>query len=296
MNVVGFVLFAQLTVFLAADTKPVTVARIGSATITTVDVDFLAMQMGLSADERSQMEPKLIDQLIERQLIRGFLAAKKIEPIADDLQYQMSRAEELVRKRGDDPKTLLPKLGYTPERLKRELGLPLAWQVYVRQAVKPEQIKEHYAQHKQELDGTQLRASQIFLKLSKPPSDSDLAAKKEKLAEIRRNILAGKITFADAAKQYSESPTSENGGDVGLFGWRGKLPAQVSEAAFALKVDEISEPVVSSFGVHLIQVTQRVPGDLSLEDVRSEIVERFSQELWKTTVESERAKVKIERK
>ena len=292
-SVVWFVILAQLSALFSADPKTTVVVKVGKANITQADVDFLAMQMGLSSDERAQMEPKLVDQLVERQLIRAFLASRKVEPVADDLQHQIARAEELIRKRGDDPKTVLTKLGYTPDRLKRELGLPLAWQVYVRQTVKPEQVKEYFTDHKQELDGTQLRARQIFLKVAKPPQEADVAAKKEKLETIRRDIEAGKIAFVDAAKDHSEAPSAENGGDVGLFGWRGKLPAQVSEAAFRLKVNEISEPIVSPFGVHLIQLTERHPGEFSLEDARPEILERFSQDLWKSTVESERAKVKL---
>lgn len=292
-SVVWFVILAQLSALFSADPKTTVVVKVGKADITQADVDFLAMQMGLSGDERAQMESKLVDQLVERQLIRAFLASRRVEPVADDLQHQIARAEELIRKRGDDPKTLLAKLGYTPERLKRELGLPLAWQVYVRQTVKPEQIKKYFADHKQELDGTQLRARQIFVKVAKPPQEADVAAKKQKLAEIRRDIEGGKIAFADAAKDHSEAPSAETGGDVGLFGWRGKLPAEVSEAAFALKVNEISEPIVSPFGVHLIQLTERHPGEFSLEDARPEILERFSQELWKSTVESERSKVKL---
>ena len=293
MTVVGFVLLFQLVAYHSVDQSAV-VHVIGTA-ITVSDVDFAAMQQGLSAEERSQADPKLIEQLIERQLIRAFLASRKIQPIADELQYQIDRAEELIRKRGEDPKKLLTKLGYTPERLKSELGLPLAWKVYARQTITVQQIKEYFEQHRQELDGTQLRGSQIFLKLPKPQNETTLAEKKEKLADLRREILAGTISFGDAAKRHSEAPTRENGGDLGLFGWRGKLPASVSQAAFGLKVNEISDPIVSPFGIHLVQVTERHPGDFSLEDVRPVIMEQLSQQLWKTTVEKQRSTAKIER-
>ncbi len=277
------------------DPKAITVVRVNGTAITAGDVDFAVMQQGISAEERSQAEPKVVDQLIDRQLIRAFLASRKIEPIAEELQYQIARAEDLIRKRGEDPPKLLAKLGYTPERLKSELGLPLAWQVYVRQTITPVQITDYFEQHRQELDGTQLRGRQIFLKRPQPPSDTEVAEKKEKLADLRRQILANTISFAETARRESDAPTRENGGDLGLFGWRGKLPAAVSQAAFQLKVNEISEPIVSPFGVHLIQVTERHPGDFSLEDVRPVIVERLSQQLWKTTVETARASAKIQR-
>ncbi len=280
---------------LCANEPATIVVKVNGTGITTADVNFAASQQGVPAEERDQSEPKLLERLIDRQLIRSFLAAKKIEPPAEDLQFQIARAEALIRKGGEDPKVLLEKLGYTPERLKSELGLTLAWQVYARKTVTPSQIKAHYEQYRQEFDGTQVRASQIFLKLPQSASNDEKAAKSEKLTEIRRHILANKLTFAEAAKRYSEAPTRTQGGDVGLFGFRGKLPAAVSQAAFGLKVNDISEPVVSPFGVHLIQVTERHPGDFSLEDVRPVIIDRLSQQLWTETVEKERATAKIER-
>jgi peptidyl-prolyl cis-trans isomerase C len=267
-------------------------------TISAADVAFASAQQKAVAPDEPVDEAKLIEQLVDRQLIRAFLAAHKIEPIADELKQQITQAENLIQKSGEDPQKLLNKLGYTPERLKRELGLPIAWQVYARRTITHEQIKTYFEQHKQELDGTQLRGSQIFLKLPKQPTETEITAKKEKLVELRHDIQSGKLTFADAAKRNSEAPSKENGGDVGLFGWRGKLPLAVSKAAFSLKVNEISEPIVTPFGVHLIQVTERHPGEFSLEDVRPEISDQLSQQLWNTTVakEREKAKIVIERK
>lgn len=279
--------------FAAPDPKPSVIARVNGVAITSADVAFAATQKKSTSPDESVDDQKLIDQLIDRQLIRGFLATQKIESNANELKQQIVQAENLIKQGGEDPQKLLSKIGYTPDRLKRELGLPLAWQTYARRTIQQDQMKTYFEQHKQELDGTQCRGSQIFLKLPKQPSDSEIALKKEKLSDLRREIVAGTVSFADAAREHSEAPSRENGGDVGLFGWRGKLPSAVSKAAFALKVNEISEPIVTPFGVHLIQVTERHPGDFSLEDVRPVIIDRLSQELWTTTVAKEREKAKI---
>jgi peptidyl-prolyl cis-trans isomerase C len=294
MAMLGLSLLISVGMLLATDESGMVLVKVNGVAITTTDVDFAASQQALSAEERSATEPRLVERLIDRQLIRAFLASKKIEPLTDDLQQQVARAEELIRKRGNDPEKLLAQLGYTPARLKRELGLPLAWQMYVRQTVSPLQMKEYFALHKQELDGTQVRASQIFLKVPKEASEADIATIKEQLSALRTDIELKKLTFAEAAKQQSQAPTRNQGGDVGLFGWRGKLPATVSQAAFRLKVGEISEPVVSPFGIHLIQVTERHPGDFSLEDVRPVILDRLSSQRWTETLASERATAKIE--
>ncbi|HEY4263022.1 MAG TPA: peptidylprolyl isomerase [Schlesneria sp.] len=271
------------------------VVKVNGTAITAGDVEFIAATRQIKPNDRAAREPQLIDDLIDRQLIREFLARRKIVVPADDLAYQIQYAEDAIKKHGDDPAVLLPKLGYTPERMKAELGLPLAWHAYTRQTITLPQTKEYFEQHRADLDGTQLRARQIFLKLPANPTEAEVTAKTTRLKELRSQITAGKIKFDEAAKMYSESPSKEQGGDVGLFGPRGKLPTPVTKAAFALKVNDISEPIVSAFGVHLIQVTERIPGDLSLEDVRPQIFERLSDQLWAEAASRERKAAKIER-
>jgi peptidyl-prolyl cis-trans isomerase C len=65
--------------------------------------------------------------------------------------------------------------------------------------------------------------------------------------------------------------------------------------AFALKTGDVSQPIESPFGVHLITVTDRKPGDLSLEDVRGKVLDVLSKELWDKTVAELRTQAKIER-
>ncbi len=295
MNAFCLAVLFPVAVILGADDAARVVVRVNGTAITAGDVGFMAATRQVKPEDRAEREPRLIEELIDRQLIREFLAKRKFAAPADELAFQIQRAEDAIKKHGDDPAVLLQKLGYTPERLKSELGLPLAWQAYVRHTVTLPQTKDYFDQHRAELDGTQLRARQIFLKLPPKPGDADVTAKTNRLKDLRSQIAAGKISFADAAKMHSESPAKEQGGDVGTFGFRGKLPSPVTRAAFALKVNDISEPVVSAFGVHLIQVTERIPGDLSLEDVRPQIIERFSEQLWAETVSRERKSAKFER-
>ena len=294
MNLACLSALVHIAALFGADDSSHVLVKVNGKAITAGDVEFVATTQQVKPEERAARAPQLVERLIERQLVREFLAGRKIVAPADDVQFQIQHAESVLKKLGQDPEAFLAKLGYTSERLKSELSLPLAWQIYVRQTVTTPQIREHFEKHRPELDGTQLRARQVFLKLAAGASEADVAAKTSQLKDLRAQIASGKLSFADAAKQFSEAPSKEQGGDVGRFGFRGKLPAPVTRAAFTLKVNEISEPVVSPFGVHLIQVTERHPGDLSLEDVRPEIIERLSDQLWKDTVARERQTAKIE--
>ena len=74
--------------------------------------------------------------------------------------------------------------------------------------------------------------------------------------QIRQAILDGKGSFEDYAKEFSKCPSGQNGGDLGYFR-RGQMVPQFEIAAFNLPVGEISKPVWTQFGWHLIKVTDR---------------------------------------
>jgi peptidyl-prolyl cis-trans isomerase C len=78
---------------------------------------------------------------------------------------------------------------------------------------------------------------------------------KEKAEALKKEILAGK-DFGVAAKEVSICPSGNNGGDLGFFG-QGKMVPEFEHAAFAMNVGEVSEPIETQFGWHLIKVTDK---------------------------------------
>ncbi len=89
---------------------------------------------------------------------------------------------------------------------------------------------------------TKVRASHILV-------DNEEHAKQLKLKLDR-----DEATFEELAKEHSDCPSSEKGGDLGFFG-RGKMAKPFERKAFELDEGEISEPVDTQFGWHLIKKT-----------------------------------------
>ncbi|MGN0017516.1 MAG: peptidylprolyl isomerase [Candidatus Gastranaerophilaceae bacterium] len=75
-----------------------------------------------------------------------------------------------------------------------------------------------------------------------------------KAKELYEDIKSGKEDFAQAAMEYSTCPSKRNGGDLGYFS-KGKMVKPFEDAAFSLKKGELSQPVQTQFGWHLILVT-----------------------------------------
>ena len=80
-----------------------------------------------------------------------------------------------------------------------------------------------------------------------------LVETKEEAQKLREEILNGK-NFEDVAAMVSMCPSGANGGDLGFFG-RGMMVKPFEDACFSMQVGDISEPVETQFGWHLIELT-----------------------------------------
>lgn len=111
---------------------------------------------------------------------------------------------------------------------------------------------------------TQTHARHILLRLS--PKQGETAAT-EKLAAFRKRILAGQADFAALARENSEDASAKQGGDLG---WAnpGMFVPEFEKVMNGLAPNQISDPLVSRFGVHLIQVLERREAQMSPRDQR----------------------------
>jgi peptidyl-prolyl cis-trans isomerase C len=92
----------------------------------------------------------------------------------------------------------------------------------------------------------------------------------EKANEILEDITDG-LSFEDAAKQYSSCPSKQEGGALGQFG-KGQMVKEFEDAVFAMHVGQISPPVKTQFGYHLIKLTEHMPERNSdFEEVYQEV-------------------------
>lgn len=82
-----------------------------------------------------------------------------------------------------------------------------------------------------------------------------LVETEEEAKKLKQEIEQGK-SFADAAREVSLCPSGQEGGDLGYFG-KGMMVKEFEDAAFSMKVGEISDPIKTQFGWHLIQLTDR---------------------------------------
>jgi peptidyl-prolyl cis-trans isomerase D len=133
-----------------------------------------------------------------------------------------------------------------------------------RPAVTDDDIKAYYEQNqKQYATEEQRRASHILITVKKDASAADKAAAKTKAEGLVAQLRKNPGDFAKLAKANSQDPGSaDNGGDLGYFN-KGAMVKPFADAAFSLKQGEISDPVESDFGYHVIEVTGIKPAPSS---------------------------------
>ena len=135
------------------------------------------------------------------------------------------------------------------------------------EAVSEEAVAALYEERAQELAAEERRSAHILIENGE--------GAEQKLAEVQERLAAGE-DFAELAQEYSADVASaRNGGDLGFAG-RGLFDSAYEDALFALTVGEVSEPVASSFGTHIIKLidvrTTDVPSLAELEDqLRTEL-------------------------
>ena len=129
--------------------------------------------------------------------------------------------------------------------------------------------EQNIARYRQE---EERRASHILIKLDEK---TDFAAATEKLTALKQELAAGK-SFAELAKAHSQDiGSAKNGGDIGVVG-RDQTDKPFENALYGLELNQVSEPVQSQFGVHLIQLTELLPGKVK---PFAEVKPKIEQEL-----------------
>ena len=149
-------------------------------------------------------------------------------------------------------------------------------------SITDKRMQQYYDQHKTEfIEDDQITASHILVKTE------------EEARDVLKELKQGK-DFDEVAKAKSTDPSSSQGGSLGTFG-RGRMVEPFEEAAFALKAGDLSEPVQTQFGWHIIKVTDRSEGaQQPFDEVKEDIRQKLSSDYIQTLLQELQDKATIE--
>lgn len=217
-------------------------AKVNGKEITEQDKQFLLQQLGpqrAAQFQGEQGDQMLLNELINQELFYFDALDSNIDE-TERFKAELEKAKENILKQLNIQNTL-----NTVD-------------------VTEEQAKEHYEANAEKYD--------------KPPRAKAyhiLVDEEDKAEEIAEEIKDG-LDFEEAAKQYSSCPSKEKGGDLGFFE-KGKMVPEFEEVAFDIDLNELSDPVKTQFGYHLIKVTDREEGSSSsYDEVKDQIIQELT--------------------
>ncbi len=243
---------------------------------------------------------RALDSLIEEKLVIQFGKEKEeyYKVTAAEIDQAVSDTRKRIEAQGGNMEALLARSGLTMERYRLNLkDQLLARKVIgneVRNHVKiPEEAaREYYEQHGKEFAGRRgARVSHILKYVPKKGTEADWQKAYDDIGDLRDKILAG-LDFAQTAKEFSDDPSRDEGGDLGDI-VEGEMVKEFEDVAFTLEPGTVSAPVKSPFGYHLILVKNRLPAAAApFEKVKGEIENKLFGEMMNAVREDWLRRVK----
>jgi len=249
-----------------------------------------------AVEDQEQVYQDAVDTLANTKLVTQFLNRQQIAITPDKVDAELAELEQGLKAEGKDLATALLESGYSLDGIRQEIQDRLRWIEYVKAKATDAELKRFVAEHHDLFAGTQVRASHILLRTEPDASEADKQKVKAKLAEIKKQIDANQITFAEAANKYSEDPANEGGagGDLDFFDLSSGFIPEFTDVAFKLKKGQVSDPVETPYGYHLIQVTDRKEGrPFDLEQNKPYVTNVYAAELQKDLLTEARKAAKI---
>jgi parvulin-like peptidyl-prolyl isomerase len=276
-------------------------AVVNGEPITIEEVEAVLMHEPPSATpptevQRRQMQLEALSLLIDDRLVQQFLK-KNGPPVSPaEVNKKLAELESSLKAQGRAMADFLKENGLTAAQLQADATKMIQWAGFVRQQIKDADLRRYYEENKDYFDQIKVRASHIVFRVSTSTTPEELKDSRAKLEKLRQDIVSGKIDFTEAAKKYSQCPSSQDGGNIGYFFRKYTVQEPIAKAAFAMKVGEISDVVQSDYGLHLIKVTDRKangpPSDF--EKIKEEVREACAMEMMNNLVAHERQVAKIE--
>jgi peptidyl-prolyl cis-trans isomerase SurA len=256
------------------------------------------------ADLRAQLMKQALDALIADKLIDAEVRELGLGVTSSEVDEAM----EDVQKQNNitDPQQfeqLLSREGYTLKSyrdfLTKQISRSRLMQMKVATKVKvtEEDLKAAYAQYAQ-LEGEEfeVHARHILVMLDAKATPEQVEEARKKAEAIAEEARRPGMNFEALARARSEGPSKEDGGDLGFFR-RGVMVPAFEQAAFSLKEGEVSNPIRTNFGWHVLKVEERrAIGVTSYEEMRAKLelqlrqqktekfVDQYVQELRKKAV------------
>lgn len=277
-----FVLGASFTMGADTASQPATAAasqpaseivlvQVGPLTVTQADLNYEASR--LPGEQGKAMKGSLVQELVARRLFSLYMKDHPdlVDPQLLEKKLEIAYKAEGVKNRDELVAKLkarndLRKLDDFLDRARVLIGRSELIRRAEEKAADEKVRKEVFEADPSAFDGSRMRVRHILVATSPWDTPAQLAAKRERLAKIREDLVSGRRTWEQCIDESDEVGSRVIGGQLGMVPRHLEKPEAVAKAAFELKPGETSEIVESPLGFHLVQTTAVHKGLLKYGD------------------------------
>lgn len=237
----------------------------------------------IPADKQKEAQEGIKKQMVEEFVIRTLLTneanSKKITASDKEIQSALNQIKANLPpdKKIED---FLKENHYSREDIALEIKIRKLIEMEAGRKAKPteKEINKFYKDNKGKFTTQDtVHARHILITIDAKDDEKIKSEKKAKIENLRKQIVEG-ADFAEIAKNNSDCPSKENGGDLGEIK-KGQTVKPFEDAAFSQEKDAIGPVVTTEFGHHIIQVLGRNPGKtVKLDEVRPSIAQFLEQQ------------------
>jgi parvulin-like peptidyl-prolyl isomerase len=252
--------------------------------------DFSKFLQGPAGIERQlQLQSRVIDDLLRKRLITQEIERRRITIPQTDIDDRTEiEFERILRQNNlteEQAQEILKRQGRTLESFKKELRQAVELHLQTERLrdlvvgpIEPtdQELSAYLEEHREDYDTPEeVHARHILIRVPEGASEAEIAQAKKQLEDIKKELENG-ADFAELAKRYSQDPGSApNGGDLGFFR-RGQMFKEFEDAAFSLEPGQVSDPVRTQFGFHLIKVEEKKPAQHpELAQIRERVLKDY---------------------
>ena len=255
---------------------------------------------GMTEQYKKQMRPQVVESMVMEQLLDEQIKKANITITDSDVN---SKITEIISTQPgmtmESFKEMIASRGQSFDEVKGQIKKTMSYEKLIGNVeVSDAEAKAFYDENKEDFNKPeQVKASHILVKVDASATPEQKAAAKAKAEGLLKQAKAGG-DFAALAKENSDDPGSKMmGGNLGFFD-KGTMVKEFADAAFALKVGDISGIVETQYGYHIIKVTDRKKGGLtSFENAKADIVKSLQDkkkgEMFKLLLDKIKAEAKI---
>lgn len=250
---------------------------------------------------QAKMLKESVDDFVTRTLLTEAAERGKITVSDAEINSAIDKIKTNLPK-GMSLQDAMKQSGITEEKLHAEVSLGLRINKIIDAQLKDKkgpsekEIKDYYNVNKKLFEVPEtVHARHVLLKTEEKDDKKVKEEKKTKIEGLRKQLVAG-ADFTKIAKENSDCPSKEKGGDLGTFG-RGQMAKPFEDAAFSQKVKDIGPIIETQFGYHIIQVLEHnQPKTKQLDEVKDKIADILQRQKLQETAERYIADLKTKAK